>query len=202
MTVQVLLLAGSLSFGLGLFFGLITCNRLKIPFLSPLLEGVGFIARGVPFFVMLLIVYFVIPDLLKFDLDPLPASILALGFSSSGYTAQLVRGSLNAIPLAQWESAHALGYTTRQAFLRIIFPQMFRIVLPSLNNELDSLLKSTAIISSIGLLELTRIGMNLVAREMEPIPIYLTLACFYLSLSGAINAIAKYLEGKFAYVKY
>ena len=50
---------------------------------------------------------------------------------------------------------------------------MVRNVLPAFNNELDSLLKSTAIVSSIGLLELTRVGMNLVSREMEPVPIYL-----------------------------
>ena len=202
MTVQVLLMAGSFSFALGLFFGLITCERLYIRFLSPLFEGICFIARGVPFFVQLLIVYFVIPEFLGCNLGPLPASVLALGFSSSGYVAQFVRGALNGLPISQWEAAYALGYNTRQALWRIILPQTFRLILPTLNNELEALLKSTALVSSIGLLELTRVGMNLVSREMEPIPIYLSLAFFYLCLSAALNLVTKKLERKFAYVKY
>ena len=202
MTVQVLLMAGSFSLSLGLFFGLITCQRLYVRFLSPLFEGICFVARGVPFFVQLLIVYFVIPDFFGCNLGPLPASVIALGFCSSGYVAQFVRGALNGLPVAQWEAAYALGYGTRQTLWRIILPQTFRLILPTLNNELDALLKSTALVSSIGLLELTRVGMNLVSREMEPIPIYLTLALFYLCLSAAINLITKKLERKFAYVKY
>ena len=202
MTVQVLLMAGSFSLSLGLFFGLITCQRLYVRFLSPLFEGICFVARGVPFFVQLLIVYFVIPDFFGCNLGPLPASVIALGFCSSGYVAQFVRGALNGLPAAQWEAAYALGYGTRQTLWRIILPQTFRLILPTLNNELDALLKSTALVSSIGLLELTRVGMNLVSREMEPIPIYLTLALFYLCLSAAINLITKKLERKFAYVKY
>lgn len=202
MTLQVFFMAGCGSFVLGLLLGTVSCKRLRVPFLSTLAEGFSFIARGIPFFVQLLIVYFVLPDLLGFNLDPLPASVIALGICSSGYVAQFVRGALNAIPIAQWEAAYMLGYTNAQTLWRIIFPQIFRLILPALNNELDSLLKSTAMISSIGLLELTRVGMNLVSREMEPVPIYLTLAFFYLCMSGLLNLIAKQLERKFPYVKY
>lgn len=202
MTIQVLLMAGSLSFAMGVLLGTISCNRLKVPFLSNLAEGFCFIARGIPFFVQLLIVYFVVPDLIGFNLDPLPASVIALGICSSGYVAQFVRGALNAIPIAQWEAAYMLGYNTRQTLWRIILPQAFRLVLPAMNNELDALLKSTAVISSIGLLELTRVGMNLVSREMEPVPIYLTLAFFYLCMSGVLNLITKKLERKIPYVKH
>ena len=78
---------------------------------------------------------------------------------------------------------------------------MVRIVLPSLNNELDSLLKSTSVISTIGMLELTRVGMNLVSREMEPVPIYLTIAAIYLLLSAILHITSKKLEYRLAYVK-
>jgi polar amino acid transport system permease protein len=202
MTLQVLLMAGVLSFAIGVVLGAISCTRLKVPVLSPLAEGFSFVARGIPFFVQLLIIYFVLPDLFGFNLDPFPASVIALGICSSGYVAQFVRGGLNAIPIAQWEAAYALGYDTTQALRRIILPQMMRFILPSLNNELDALLKSTAVISSIGLLELTRVGMNLVSREMEPVPIYLTLAFFYLCMSGILNLITKQLEKRIPYVKH
>jgi ABC-type amino acid transport system permease subunit len=77
----------------------------------------------------------------------------------------------------------------------IILPQMFRNVLPAFNNEFESMLKSTAILSSIGMLELTRMGMNIVSRELkQPLAIYMIVAVFYVILSIAFNFIAKRLE--------
>jgi len=76
-----------------------------------------------------------------------------------------------------------------------------RHVLPAFNNELDSLLKSTAVVSSIGMLELTRMGMNIVSREMEPVPIYLTVALFYLGMSALLNSAARLIEKRISYVK-
>ena len=165
------------------------------------IEIVTFVLRGIPFYVQLLIVYFVLPDLVGFNLDPFSASVIALGFCSSGYVAQLVRGAINAMPIAQWEAAFSLGYSTFRSVVHIILPQMFRIILPSLNNELDALLKSTSVISTIGMLELTRVGMNLVSREMEPVPIYLTIAVMYLMVSATLNIVSKKLEQRLAYVK-
>jgi polar amino acid transport system permease protein len=201
MTVQILLASAALSFTCGLGFGILTCNRLKVPVLTNLIEAVTFVYRAVPFFVQLLIVYFVLPDLLGMNLDPYPASVIALGMCSSGYVAQIVRAGINSIPASQWEAAFTLGYTRLQSLRYVILPQMVRNVLPAFNNELDSLLKSTAIVSSIGLLELTRVGMNLMSREMEPVPIYLTIACFYLCMSALLNLMTRTLERKIAYVK-
>lgn len=201
MTVQVLLGSASISFSLGLILGILSCERLKMAVLSPIVEGVAFVYRAVPFYVQLLIVYFVLPDLLGFNLEPFEASVISLGMCSSGYVAQIVRGGINAIPAAQWEAAFSLGYNTRQSLVFVVLPQMLRNVLPAFNNEFDALLKSTAVVSSIGMLELTRMGMNVVSREMEPVPIYLTVAFFYLCLSALINFIARKLERRISYVK-
>lgn len=194
MTVQVLLAAASVSFTLGLVLGIFSCSRLKLPVISPLVEAITFVYRAIPFYVQLLIVYFVLPDLLGFNLEPFPASVIALGMCSAGYVAQIVRGGINAIPAAQWEAAFSLGYSKVESLRYIILPQMIRHALPAFNNELDALLKSTAVVSSIGMLELTRMGMNLVSREMEPVPIYLTVAFFYLCMSAFLNIITRKLE--------
>lgn len=201
MTVQILISSASLSLTLGLLFGIVSCNRLRIPFLSQGIEFLTFVLRAIPFFVQLLLVYFVLPDLLGFNLEPFPAAVIALGLCSSGYVAQMVRGGLNAIPLAQWEGAFALGLNMPQSLRYIILPQMGRHILPMLNNELDSLLKSTSIVSSIGMLELTRMGMNIVSREMQPVAIYLTVAFFYIGMSALLNLIARVLERRFTYVR-
>lgn len=196
MTIQVMLGAASISFSLGVVMGILSCNRLRIPFISSMVEGISFVYRAIPFYVQLLIVYFVLPDLLGFNLEPFSASVIALGMCSAGYVAQIVRGGINAIPAAQWEAAFSLGYDTQRSLRHIILPQMMRNVLPAFNNELDSLLKSTTMASSIGMLELTRMGMNVVSREMEPVPIYLTVAFFYLCMSALLNLITRNLEKK------
>ena len=198
MTLQVLFFSALFSFSAGTFFGILCSTKLKLPLLSSFIEGITFVFRAVPFFVQLLIVYFVLPDLFGFNLELFPASVIALGLCSSGYVAQIVRSGINSIPEAQWESAFTLGYTTYQTLRYVVLPQMFRHILGPLNNELDSLLKSTAIVSSIGMLELTRMGMNIVSREMEPVPIYLTVALFYLCMSALLNLITRSFERKIA----
>jgi len=201
MTVQIMICSASLSLTLGLLFGVVSCNKLKIPFLSHATEFLTFVLRSIPFFVQLLLVYFVLPDLMGVQLAPFPASIIALGLCSSGYVAQIVRGGLNSMPQTQWESAFTLGLNTPQSLWHIILPQVGRSILPMLNNELDALLKSTSIVSSIGMLELTRMGMNIVSREMQPIPIYLTVAFFYVCMSAVLNLVARTLERRLIYVR-
>lgn len=201
MTLKVLSLSSALSFIWGTLLGVLSCKRLRIPYVSAAAEIFSFTARGIPFFLLLLIVYFVLPDLLGMNFEPFFAAVLALGVSSSGYVAQMLRGALDAIPAAQWEAAQILGYSTIQRLRHVILPQAMRMLLPQFNNELDSLLKSTAIVSSIGLLELTRMGMNIVSREMDPAPVYLTLGAIYLFFSAAFNRLGKQIEKRFPYVK-
>ncbi|MBS0628123.1 MAG: amino acid ABC transporter permease [Verrucomicrobia bacterium] len=202
MTAKVFFFSAILSFSLGLIFGVFSCNRLRMSWISFLIEIVTFILRAVPFALQLLIVYFVFPDILGVNLEPLLASIIALGLCSSGYVMQIIRSGINSIEDSQWEAAFSLGYSKSQSFFRIVLPQVWRKILPSCTNELESLLKSTAIVSSIGLLELTRMGMNLVSREMQPIPIYLTVAFFYLCMSSVFTFFTRSLERRITYVKY
>ena len=134
MTLQVMVSSATLSMVLGLIFGSLSTDRLRIPFLSALIESITFVLRAIPFFVQLLIVYFVLPDLIGYNLEPFPASVLSLGVCSSGYVAQIVRAGINSIPASQWESAFTLGYSPLQTLRFIILPQMFRNVLPAFNN--------------------------------------------------------------------
>ena len=195
MTIQILILSATLSFSLGLIFGTLCCDEIHIPILSRPLQLITFILRAIPFYVQLLLVYFIVPDILGIELDALPASILALGLCSSGYVCQIVRAGINSIPLIQWETAAVLGYGRLSTLRCIILPQMLQNVLPAFNNELESILKSTSILSAIGTLELTRIGMNIVSRELKyPLTIYLIIATFYVAISSLLNFVAKYLE--------
>jgi His/Glu/Gln/Arg/opine family amino acid ABC transporter permease subunit len=201
MTLAILTASCVISFFLGIIFGILLSNRLRIRGVSECVEGLAFVYRAVPFYVQLLIIYFVLPDLLWCNLEPFSAAVIALGGCSAGYVAQVVRSGINAVPDFQWESAFVLGYNRIQALRHIILPQALRFTLPNLCNELDAMLKSTSIACSIGLLELTRASMNLVSREMEPVPIYLITALFYLVMSLCINILMRFLERRLSCYK-
>lgn len=200
-TLEIFILSGVLSLVLGVIGGVITCKRYRLWGLSKALDVFTFVMRAVPFYIQLLIAYFVIPDLFNYNIKPFTAAVLSLGFCSFGYMTVLIRAAIQSVASEQWESAFLLGYTNLQTLRYIILPQALRFALPAINNELDSLLKSTAVISSIGVIELTRMGMNIVSREMEPVPIYLSIALLYLVLSTLLNRLSKYIEKRWVYAQ-
>lgn len=200
LSLQILFWSGLISLSLGGMMGILTCQRLKSRAIAGCVGMIAFVLRAVPFYLQLLIAYFVVPDLLDIQISAFSASVGALGLCSSGYMAQVVRCGINSIAKEQWEAAFTLGYRTSKALRYIILPQMLRAILPALTNELESLLKSTAILASIGLLELTRMGMNIISREMDPVTIYLEVAAFYVVISGVINGVSKWFERRMRYV--
>lgn len=183
-----------ISMGLGWLCGIARSDKLRPRLLAPALDTITFVLRGVPFYVQLLIAYFVLPHVLGISVPACVAAIGSLGLCSAAYTSQIVRASINALSIGQWEAAQVLGYSTAQTLRYIIVPQALRTSVPPLLSEVDQLLKSTSIISSIGVLELTRAAGNIIARTMDPLPIYLTIAAIYLACSALITRLAARLE--------
>ncbi len=202
-TTLLLWLASALcSLAVGTGVGLLLSRPLRISWVSPILNWVTFVLRAVPLYVQLLIVYFVLPELMGVNLPLFCAAVVALSICSGAYVSQIVRAGTNAIATEQWHAAQVLGYSTVQAVRFVIVPQVVRVVLPALIGELDQLLKSTSLVSTLGMLELTRAGMNIVSREMNPITIYLTVAIIYLVLSSVLNGCGALLERRFSYANY
>lgn len=191
MTFGVTAVSACIGFGIGSCWGVLCVVPFRVRILSPIIEGMAFLLRAVPFYVWLLLVYFVLPDLFGCNLEPFSASVTALGFSSAGYVTRIVATGIAAIPKSQFEAGAVLGYRSFRLLGHIILPQAVRNILPLFYNELESLLKSTSVISSIGLLEITRVGMNIVSRHMHPVPVYFAVAACYLVLSFVLVLVRK-----------
>lgn len=202
MTIFLWFGSALLSCAIGVPLGILNSDKLKSNRIAWIITSYIFLVRAIPVYVQVLITYFVVPDLLNIDLSPITAAILALGICSSGYSAEIIRGGINALPVGQWNACFIMGYSRFQALRYVIIPQMVNTVLPSLFNELESLIKSTSILAAIGVVELTKVGTNIVARTMNPIPIYLLLAFLYLVLSALLRCMSFYVEMRIAYVKY
>ncbi|TAN30562.1 MAG: ABC transporter permease [Castellaniella sp.] len=126
--------------------------------------------RGVPDLVLMLLIFFSmqiylndLTDLLGLDainIDPFAAGVLTLGFIYGAYFAETFRGAFMAVPSGQLESATAYGMREFQVFRRILFPQMMRHALPGIGNNWQVLLKSTALVSLIGLTDLVKVSQD------------------------------------------
>lgn len=198
-TLGAWIAAGSLSLLIGTFIGIISCRQLTSPSTSLAVKFYTFITKGIPAYVQILIAYFVIPALLGIHLPGFIAAVLALAFCSSGYITEIVRSSINSVPDGQWDACFALGYPTKETLLRVILPQAFKNSMSALFGELEQLLKSTSLLATIGISELTRTGMNIISRELNPIPVYLMIAGIYLLFSAVLQYINVYIEKRVQY---
>ena len=194
MTLVAWVCAAVGSFTIGLVLGIISSEHLKTEKIGVLIKVYTFVSKGIPAYVQILIAYFVLPNLVGCSLSPFVAASCALAFCSGGYVTEIIRAGINAVPQGQWDAAFVLGYSQQQALHYIILPQGLRTVLPALLGELEKLLKSTSLFATIGVTELTRAGMNIISRELNPTPVYLTIACVYLCFSAVLYVVLHYIQ--------
>ena len=141
--------------------------------------------------------YFGMPQI-GVKLSPVTAGIIALGVSSGAYVAETIRAGLAAIPRGQVESALALGMNPRIMMVRIVLPQVFRMILPSLTNEAISAVKNTSLLSTITVVELTLYAQLMIATTFRPFDFYIAAALIYLGLilffiTFVVLALSKWL---------
>jgi len=199
MTLAAWLAAGTISLLVGTLIGIISCRRLTSSSTTTAVRIYVFIAKGIPAYVQILISYFVIPALLGVNIPGYVAAAGALAFCSSGYVAEIVRSGINSVCIGQWDACFVLGYPLQATLLRIILPQAFKNALPALLGELEQLLKSTSLLATIGITELTKTGINIISRELNPIPVYLIIAGVYLLISAGLQTINMSIEKRIQY---
>ncbi|MBM3886631.1 amino acid ABC transporter permease [Candidatus Dependentiae bacterium] len=196
MTLQCWIAALCIALPLGALWGILRCNQLAQPIVCNALDVFTFMLRGIPFYVQLLVAYFVLPALFNIDIPASLAAAGSLGICSAAYVSQIVKAGINAIDPYQWEAAYVLGYSTSQTLRFIILPQAFKNVLPAIIGECDQLLKTTAVFSTIGILDLMGVGKNIVAQELNPLSIYSLIALLYLGLSSLLSFASAVVEKK------
>lgn len=161
--------------------------------------------RGIPELLVILLVYFgasrllnTIVDLVgydgRIDLSPFMAGAIALGFAYGAYATEIFRGALLAIPKGQIEAAQAIGMGRWVTFRRVVLPQTWRIALPALGNLFLTLLKDTALVSVIGVEDLTREAAIATGYTKEPFTFYFAAAVMYLGLTVFCVVGIYYLE--------
>ena len=152
------------------------------------------LVRAVPILVLILWVYYGLPQVADISISVFWAGVLALAISDSAFQAEIFRAGIQSIDRGQHEAAHSisLSYTDKMRF--VILPQAIKRILPALGNQLVYMLKMSSLVSVIGMEELTRRANELVVTEYRPLEIYTVLVIEYLVLILVVSAGVRWLE--------
>ena len=198
-----LLIAGVL----GLLGALMKLSRSR--FLRFLASVYTTVVRGVPDLVLMLLIFYggqlAINEISTrlgvktvIDINPFIAGVITIGFIFGAYLTETFRGAMMAVPPGQREAGLAYGMTAGGVFSRIVFPQMVRFALPGFTNNWLVLVKSTALVSVIGLSDMMNRASMAAGTTREPFTFYVAVAVLYLLITTASILLLKALERRYS----
>ena len=129
-----------------------------------------------------------------------PSIVVGFSINYSAYFAEIYRSGIEAIPKGQYEAATILGYSRVQAFMKIILPQVIKIILPSVTNEIITLVKDTSLAYSLSYMEMFSIAKQIAARETTLVPFAIS-ALFYYIFNLIVTFVMEKIEKKMNYEK-
>ena len=141
--------------------------------------------RNTPLLVQLFFTYFVVAPV--FGIDRLASAVLALSLFEGAYASEIFRAGIVSIAPGQWEAAHSLGLNTPQTYLYVILPQAIRRILPPLVSQAVSLVKDSALVSTIAIYDLTMQGQAIIAETYLVFEVWFVVAAIYLVLTLSLS---------------
>lgn len=202
-TVLTLELVGiSLLIGLLLALPMALMRVARRPLVRMLPYGFIFFFRGTPLLVQIFMIYYGASQfewvresaLWPILREPYWCAIIAFALNTGAYTAEILRGAIQAVPPGEIEAARAIGMSLPLAYRRIILPQAVRIGLPAYGNEIILMIKGSALASTITLLDLTGMARTLIARNYLPVEMFLAAGLIYLTMTLVLTQLFKVLE--------
>lgn len=159
------------------------------------------IMRGTPLMLQMFAIYFMPYYVFGINLttdSKWQATIVAFIVNYAAYFAEIYRSGIQSIPRGQYEAAEVLGYSGAQTFWRIVLPQVVKRILPSITNEVITLVKDTSLAFSIGVIEMFSVAKQLVASQVSMMP-FAIAAAFYWVFNLLIDMLAGRLERRLDY---
>jgi polar amino acid transport system permease protein len=200
MTVLLFLIAIVVSIPLGFVLTLAVKSSNRP--IAGLANTYIYIMRGTPLLLQLLVICFGLPMLPGVGqylvLDRFTAACLGFILNYAAYFAEIFRGGLLAIDKGQYEASQVLGFSKWQTMLRIILPQMFRVVLPAVSNESITLIKDTALLYAVAVPELLHFAQTAVNRDFSIMPFFIA-GIIYLVMTLLLTVFFKWLERRFKF---
>ena len=191
-TLEVTGAALALAFALGALIAVLKvlpCRPLRL-----LLDFYTSIFRGLPLIVLLFIAYFATPQLTGYKISMFAASVLTLGLNGSATVSETLRGGIEGVDHGQYDASRALALPYTTMMTRIIIPQALRSVAPALVNEVITVLKSSSLVATIGLMDMMRAAQSVQALTYRAFEPFIIVAVIYYVIVMALTLVARRLE--------
>ena len=191
-TLEVTGVALLIAFALGFLIAV-----LKVLPCRPLRAVLDFytsIFRGIPLIVLLFIAYFATPQLTGYKISMFAASVWTLGLNGSATVSETVRGGIQGVDRGQYDAARAIGLGYPTMMTSIVIPQALRSVAPALVNEVITVLKSSSLVATIGLMDMMRAAQSVQALTYRAFEPFLVVAVAYYVIVMVLVAVSKRLE--------
>lgn len=170
----------------------VPCRPLRV-----LLDFYTSIFRGVPLIVLLFIAYFATPQLTGYKISMFVAGVITLGLNGSATVSETVRGGIEGVDRGQYDAARAIGLPYGTMMRMIIIPQALRSVIPALVNEVITVLKSSSLVATIGLMDMMRAAQSVQALTYRAFEPFLLVAAVYYLIVMALTWFGRALECRF-----
>ena len=204
-TVYISVVAQLLGVLLGLFIALL--KRARSPWVRVIPGFYIWVIRGTPLLVQLIIAYNGLAAIGLYRFDDITvagltfpgviqAAIITLAINESAYMAEIIRAGIESVNKGQMEAALAGGMTNRQAMRWIILPQALRVIIPPLGNNFNSMMKTTSVLSVIGVNEMFLSAQEVSSTTFRTFEIFIAAALYYLALTTVWSLIQSWIEGR------
>lgn len=194
--LKVTLHISAVSLVLAFGFGLVTALfRLSNSFAARILaRGYLELIRNSPLLVLLFLIYFVLGPIL--GISRFASAVLALSLFEGAYASELFRAGIVSIHKGQLEAAYSLGLSTIDTYRYIVLPQAFRMILPPLTSQAISLVKDSALVSTVAIYDLTMRGQEVIADTFLTFEIWFTVAAIYLVITVTLSITVNIMENR------
>lgn len=183
-------------------FGLFTAiGRLSSSFAARTIARIYLeLIRNTPLLVQLFFIYFVFSPLV--GLSRFASAVLALSLFEGAYASEIIRAGIMAVPRGQWEAAQSIGLSPWHIYRHIVLPQALRHMTPPLISQAVSLIKDSALVSTIAIYDLTMKGQEIIAETYLVFELWFTIAAIYLLLTFSLSLVTQAMEKRMALAKY
>ena len=199
-TCAIFFLTLLFSLPLGMVFALLRMSKSKV--VSSVMRFIISILRGTPLMLQLLAVtygpYYLFG--VSVSQNKLIPVVIAFAINYAAYFAEIYRGGIESMPIGQYEAANVLGYTKMQTFMHIILPQVVKRIMPSITNEVVTLVKDTSIAFCVSYQELFTIGKMIANSETSFTP-FLIAGVFYFVFNAIVDLVMGRIEKRRDYYK-
>jgi His/Glu/Gln/Arg/opine family amino acid ABC transporter permease subunit len=179
--------------GLPIGLGLALLRWANVPVVARMVTLYVSVLRATPLVTLLLLLFFALPNI-GVPINPMSAAILALVMNTSAFNCEVWRSALMNFPKDQYEAAQSVGMRAGQRFRRIVLPQIVRVSLPGLVNEMSLLIKVTPVLAVVGVVDITRAAVRIGAQTYDPLPPFLVAVALYGPIVFALVSLQRWIE--------